>query len=131
MRSHQPAQTDTPLQMMNSAVPATIQSAVEKRRNGSIILVVTGLCAESGGRSSGTRQRQLKCCRPPRAYPTYFTLRFDRLKVWVAFTRRIPSCEYANAQQSPRRWRLIIKLYRPYKRVVSSPLEGVFCGAAA
>jgi hypothetical protein len=25
-------QTDTPLQMMNSAVPATIQSAVEKRR---------------------------------------------------------------------------------------------------
>src|SRR6202789_1828909 len=36
MRSHHPMQTDTPLQMMNSAVPATIQSAVEKRRNSSV-----------------------------------------------------------------------------------------------
>jgi hypothetical protein len=32
MRSHHPMQTDTALQMMNSAVPATIQSAVEKPR---------------------------------------------------------------------------------------------------
>jgi DNA-binding NarL/FixJ family response regulator len=36
MRAHHPVQTDTPLQMMNSAVPATIQSAVEKRRKASI-----------------------------------------------------------------------------------------------
>jgi hypothetical protein len=36
MRTHHPMQTDTPLQMMNSAVPATIQSAVEKRRTASI-----------------------------------------------------------------------------------------------
>jgi hypothetical protein len=32
MRTHHPMQIDTPLQMMNSAVHATIQSAVEKRR---------------------------------------------------------------------------------------------------
>jgi len=35
MRSQHPMQTDTALQMMNSAVPATIQSAVEKRRKAS------------------------------------------------------------------------------------------------
>src|ERR1700727_1056994 len=32
MRNHHPMQTDKPLQIMNSAVPATIQSVVEKRR---------------------------------------------------------------------------------------------------
>ena len=32
MRAHQPMQIDTPLHMMNSAVLATIQSDVEKRR---------------------------------------------------------------------------------------------------
>jgi hypothetical protein len=35
MRAHVPMQTDMPPQMMNSAVPPTIQSAVEKRRIGS------------------------------------------------------------------------------------------------
>jgi hypothetical protein len=35
MRAHVPLQTDMPPQMMNSAVPPTIQSAVEKRRIGS------------------------------------------------------------------------------------------------
>src|ERR1700677_4517032 len=37
MRTHHPMQTDTPLKMMNSAAPATIQAAVEKRRKVSIM----------------------------------------------------------------------------------------------
>src|ERR1700733_9155193 len=45
MRSHHPMQTDTALQMMNSAVPATIQSAVEKRRKASV---------KGGGRPSSS-----------------------------------------------------------------------------
>jgi hypothetical protein len=36
MRTHHPMQTDTLLQIMNIAVPATIQSDVEKRRKASI-----------------------------------------------------------------------------------------------
>src|SRR5450432_4128866 len=36
MRTHHPMHTDAPLQMMNSAVAATIQSADEKRRKAPI-----------------------------------------------------------------------------------------------